>query len=144
MTHLASQVGTVTTAAPAAPGRQPHTVAGSVVAGEQLPEQQVSDVAELLRATPLHRWAALRERGDAGQEAVFDAAVARVHIGWSCDEHGAQVRDALTVAATEIVLALPSWTGGEQVDVTRLRNARAALTAVEMLLANGRVPGPAA
>lgn len=107
--------------------------AASSVAIGQVSEQQVSDVAALLLATPLHRWTALREMAGDGQEAVFDAAVSRVHIGWSSADHDEQVRGALAAAAAEIVLTLPSWTSGGQIEVQHLRNARAALEAVELL-----------
>ena len=102
-------------------------------AGESMTEggtsEDIAAVAEVLSDTPFHRWSQLRAFGDDERRGVFDAATAQVRAGWSTDDHHAEVRKALTVAATEIILALPDWATGDQVLVEHLRCAGAALQA---------------
>lgn len=89
----------------------------------------IAAIAAVLRDTPFHRWSQLRDLGEEARHEAFDAATAKVMTAWTKDEQRTQVRQALTVAATEIILAMPDWATGEPVLVEHLRCACAALQA---------------
>jgi predicted lipid-binding transport protein (Tim44 family) len=99
----------------------------------------VEELAIILRATPYYEWWQLRPGVGAAPLEVFTAAADRVQQAWSEHDRRAEIRRALTAAATEIVLAMPdSCDDGELLvsdDLTceHLRKAIEALHAAQQL-----------
>lgn len=88
---------------------------------------------DALRGTPYHQWGELRSQVAPHASDSFAAAERLVRGEWSEEHVRAQIRAALTAAATEIVLAMPDTAGGPAEIEARLARASEAVQAAQRL-----------
>lgn len=93
----------------------------------------MEQLVDALRSTPYHRWSELRAQAAEQEPESFADAEELVRNEWSEEDVRAQIRVALTAAATDIVLAMPDASGGTGEIEARLIRASEALSAAQRL-----------